>query len=37
MNIRVGNIDVANDLPMVLFGGLNVLENLDLTLQTCAH
>lgn len=37
MNIRVGNIDVANDLPMVLFGGLNVLENLDLTLETCAH
>lgn len=35
--IRVGNIDVANHLPMVLFGGLNVLENLDLTLKTCAH
>lgn len=35
--IRVGNIDVANYLPMVLFGGLNVLENLDLTLKTCAH
>lgn len=36
-NVRVGNINVANDLPMVLFGGLNVLENLDLTLKTCAH
>lgn len=35
--IRVGNIDVANHLHMVLFGGLNVLENLDLTLKTCAH
>lgn len=35
--IRVGNIDLANNLPMVLFGGLNVLENLDLTLKTCAH
>lgn len=35
--VRVGNIDVANHLPMVLFGGLNVLENLDLTLKTCAH
>ncbi|MCX8745147.1 3-deoxy-8-phosphooctulonate synthase [Snodgrassella sp. B3882] len=35
--MRVGNIDVANHLPMVLFGGLNVLENLDLTLKTCAH
>ncbi|MCO6504495.1 MAG: 3-deoxy-8-phosphooctulonate synthase [Snodgrassella sp.] len=35
--MRVGNIDLANNLPMVLFGGLNVLENLDLTLKTCAH
>lgn len=35
--IRVGNIEVANHLPLVLFGGLNVLENLDLTLRTCAH
>lgn len=33
--IRINQIEVANDLPMVLFGGLNVLENLDLTLQTC--
>ncbi|KEQ00205.1 3-deoxy-D-manno-octulosonic acid (KDO) 8-phosphate synthase [Snodgrassella alvi SCGC AB-598-J21] len=35
--IRVGNIEVANHLPFVLFGGLNVLENLDLTMRTCAH
>ena len=33
--IRVCDIDIANDLPFVLFGGLNVLENLDLTLHTC--
>ncbi|MDF7676283.1 3-deoxy-8-phosphooctulonate synthase [Neisseriaceae bacterium ESL0693] len=35
--IRINEIEVANDLPMVLFGGLNVLEDLDLTLKTCAH
>ncbi|KES13356.1 3-deoxy-D-manno-octulosonic acid (KDO) 8-phosphate synthase [Snodgrassella alvi SCGC AB-598-P14] len=35
--IHVGNIEVANHLPFVLFGGLNVLENLDLTMRTCAH
>lgn len=33
--IQINGIEVANDLPMVLFGGLNVLENLDLTLRTC--
>lgn len=25
--IRVGSIEVANDKPMVLFGGMNVLES----------
>lgn len=28
------NIQCANDKPFVLFGGLNVLENLDLTLKS---
>ena len=32
--IRVGNIDVANDKPFVLFGGMNVLESQDLALRT---
>lgn len=31
--VKIQNIDVANDKPFVLFGGLNVLENLDITLK----
>lgn len=31
--IRVGDIDVSNDKPMVLFGGMNVLESRDLAMQ----
>ncbi|WP_281665017.1 3-deoxy-8-phosphooctulonate synthase [Paraburkholderia fungorum] len=31
------NIRVGNNLPFVLFGGLNVLETLDLSLRTCEH
>lgn len=31
--IKVGNISVANDLPFVLFGGMNVLESRDLAMQ----
>lgn len=31
--IRVGDIDVSNDNPMVLFGGMNVLESRDLAMQ----
>lgn len=35
--VHIGkNIAVANRLPFVLFGGLNVLEDLPLTLDTCA-
>ncbi len=33
--IRVGNIEIANDKPFVLFGGMNVLESRDLALQIC--
>ncbi len=33
--ININHFSVANDQPFVLFGGLNVLENLSLTLQTC--
>ncbi len=32
-----GRIRIANDRPFVLFGGLNVLEDLDLTLRTAGH
>ncbi|ATP43821.1 3-deoxy-8-phosphooctulonate synthase [Pseudomonas putida] len=38
MKIRINNnITVGNDLPFVLFGGVNVLESLDLALTACEH
>lgn len=37
MDIKINGITVGNDAPFVLFGGINVLEDLDSTLQTCAH
>ena len=33
--IKIGNIEVANDKPFVLFGGMNVLESKDLALKSC--
>lgn len=36
-NIKIGDIDVANDKPFVLFGGMNVLESRDLAMQICEH
>ncbi len=33
--VRVGDIDIANDKPFVLFGGMNVLESRDLALRIC--
>jgi len=33
--IKVGSIEIANDKPMVLFGGMNVLESRDLALRVC--
>ncbi len=35
--IRVGNVDVANHLPFVLFGGMNVLESRDLAMRIADH
>ena len=35
MNIRINNLTVGNDLPFTLFGGINVLEDLDSTLKAC--
>ena len=35
--MQFNKITLANDAPMVLFGGLNVLENKDLTLSVCEH
>lgn len=33
--VRVGDIEIANDKPFVLFGGMNVLESRDLALSIC--
>ncbi len=35
--VRVGNIEIGNDTPMVLFGGMNVLESRDLALRIAEH
>jgi 2-dehydro-3-deoxyphosphooctonate aldolase (KDO 8-P synthase) len=38
MNITITpGVDVGNALPFVLFGGINVLEDLDSTLRAVAH
>ena len=33
--IRVGNIEIANDKPFVLFGGINVLESREIGRASC--
>jgi 2-dehydro-3-deoxyphosphooctonate aldolase (KDO 8-P synthase) len=35
--IQVGPASVANDLPFVLFGGMNVLESRDLAMRIAEH
>lgn len=35
--VSIGDIQVANDLPWVLFGGMNVLESDDLAMRICEH
>lgn len=35
--VKIGNIDVANDKPFVLFGGMNVLESRDLAMRICEY
>lgn len=35
--IKINDITIGNDLPFVLFGGINVLEDLDSTLAACEH
>lgn len=35
--IRVGGLEVANQLPFVLFGGMNVLESRDLAMRIAEH
>ncbi len=36
-SIQIGKIDVANDKPFVLFGGMNVLESRELALTVAEH
>lgn len=36
-NIRIGTIEVANDKPFVLFGGMNVLESAELAMEIAEH
>lgn len=33
--IRLGEIEISNDKPFVLFGGMNVLESRDMAMQVC--
>lgn len=33
--IMLGNIEIANNKPFVLFGGMNVLESRDMAMQVC--
>ncbi|WP_407332464.1 3-deoxy-8-phosphooctulonate synthase [Enterovibrio sp. 27052020O] len=35
--VQIGDINVANDNPFVLFAGMNVLESRDLAMQICEH
>ena len=35
--VQVGKIEIANNKPMVLFGGMNVLESRDLALRIAEH
>ncbi|WP_257255290.1 MULTISPECIES: 3-deoxy-8-phosphooctulonate synthase [unclassified Endozoicomonas] len=35
--VSVGSIEVANDKPFVLFGGMNVLESRDMAMKVAEH
>ncbi|MDG1750664.1 MAG: 3-deoxy-8-phosphooctulonate synthase [Thalassotalea sp.] len=35
--IKLGDIDIANDQPFTLFGGMNVLESRDLAMKIAEH
>src|SRR5690606_22204171 len=35
--VKVAGLNVRNDAPFVLFGGMNVLESRDLALSICEH
>lgn len=35
--LELGSIRIGNELPFVLFGGMNVLESRDMALRVCEH
>jgi len=35
--VSIQDINVANDLPFVLFGGMNVLESREMAMRVCEH
>ena len=37
VTINVGDLEIANDKPMALFGGMNVLESRDMAMQIAEH
>ena len=36
-NVKVAALDVSNEAPFTLFGGMNVLESRDLAMSICEH
>lgn len=36
-SVHVADFEIANDKPMVLFGGMNVLESRDLAMEIAEH
>ena len=36
-SIQLADIEIANDKPFVLFGGMNVLESRDLAMKIAEH
>ncbi len=36
-NVKINQLSVGNNHPFTLFGGINVLEDLDSTLKACEH
>lgn len=35
--VNIGDIQISNNLPFVLFGGLNVIEDIDTVMKVCEH
>ena len=33
--MKINSIEISNEIPFVLFGGINVLESQELTLAVC--